>query len=115
MPRSSPAPQHAPRRLTRPTPVTTPPQPIASVLDGVIDNLGVRARMDQARIVEAWAQVAGLRINRVTASAWVVRGTLHVRITSAAWRNELHLQRHAWRDRLNQHLGRDLVSEVTFR
>jgi predicted nucleic acid-binding Zn ribbon protein len=84
-------------------------------MDDVIDGLGVRKRIDAARVVEAWAHVAGLRINRLTSGAWVKRGTLYVKITSAAWRGELHLQRHAWRDRLNQHLGSDLVKDIVFR
>ncbi len=90
------------------------PQPLGEVLQGLIDRLGLRQKMDQARIVEAWATIAGATINGVTEKAWVKSGTLYVRINSAAWRHELHLRRQAWRTRLNHHLGDDLVREIVF-
>jgi len=34
---------------------------------------------------------------------------------SAAWRHTLHLQREDWRQRLNEHLGREVVREIVFR
>lgn len=91
------------------------PQPLGSVLEDLIDRMGLRRKLEAARIVEAWAVVAGPQINGVTDAAWVKGGRLYVRITSAAWRHELHLRRHAWRDRLNDHLGARLVEEIVFR
>ncbi len=91
------------------------PQQLGAVLQDLIDRLGLRRKIDEARIVEAWAVVAGPQINGVTESAWVKGGTLYVRIHSAAWRHELHLRRHAWGRRLNDHLGADLVREIVFR
>ena len=90
------------------------PQPLGEVLRELIDRLGLRQKMDQARIVEAWATIAGTTINGVTDKAWVKNGTLYVRINSAAWRHELHLRRQAWRTRLNHHLGDELVREMVF-
>lgn len=96
-------------------PVSNHPQPLQSVLDAVIDTLGLRRGLDEARAVEAWATLAGPRINGVTDAAWVRDGRLFVKITSAAWRQELHLNRRAWRDRLNAELGAPLVDEIVFR
>ncbi|MDX1545388.1 MAG: DUF721 domain-containing protein [Rhodothermales bacterium] len=91
------------------------PQPLGAVLQEWIDRMGLRSKIDAARVVEAWAVVAGRQVNAVTDAAWVKGGTLYVRITSAAWRHELHLRRHAWRDRLNEQLGQELVREIVFR
>ncbi len=90
------------------------PQPLGEVLQGLIHRLGLRRKMDEARIVEAWATIAGTTINGVTDKAWVKSGRLYVRINSAAWRHELHLRRQAWRTRLNQHLDEELVREIVF-
>ncbi|MFQ5570635.1 MAG: DUF721 domain-containing protein [Rhodothermales bacterium] len=91
------------------------PQPLGDVLQALIDRMGLRHKIDEARIIEAWAVVAGPQINSVTDTAWVKSGTLYVKITSAAWRHELHLRRQAWRQRLNKHLGAELVKELIFR
>ena len=91
------------------------PKPLGDVLQALIDRMGLRHKLDAARIVEAWATVAGVQVNGVTESAWVKGHTLYVRISSAAWRQELHLRRQAWRRLLNEHLGEDLVQEIVFR
>ena len=90
------------------------PQPLGEVLQGLIDRMGLRKKIDEARIIEAWAAMAGPTINGVTDKAWVKSGRLYVRINSAAWRHELHLRRQAWRTRLNHHLDEDLVREIVF-
>ncbi|MFB6273706.1 MAG: DUF721 domain-containing protein, partial [Salinibacter sp.] len=88
------------------------PRPLGEVLKEVIDDLGVQAEIDEARVVETWASVAGTKINSVTESAWMDGSTLYVKITSAAWRQELHMNRRKWRDRLNGEFEKDPVDEI---
>ena len=91
------------------------PQALGDVLGGLIRDLGLQRKLDEARTVEAWATLAGPQINAVTDAAWVKGDRLYVKINSAAWRHELYLRRRAWRDRLNEQLGAQLVREVVFR
>lgn len=91
------------------------PQALGAVLQELIDKMGLRRKLDEARIVETWAALAGPQINAVTDTAWVKHDTLYVKISSAAWRHELHLRRHEWRARLNDHLGATLVRDLVFR
>jgi predicted nucleic acid-binding Zn ribbon protein len=91
------------------------PQPLGAVLEQLIDRLGYRRKIDEVRAVETWAFVAGPQINAVTERAWIASGKLYVKISSAPWRHQLHLQRSQWRDRLNQQLGAQIVDEIVFR
>ena len=91
------------------------PRPLGDVLQEVIDELGVRKEIDEARVIETWASVAGDKINEVTESAWMKDSTLYIKITSAAWRQELHMNRRKWRERLNGEFESDLVKEINFR
>lgn len=91
------------------------PLTLGSVLDGLIDTMGMRPRIDASRAVEGWAVVAGPRILAVTQRARLSGDVLHVQLSSAAWRHTLHLQRDAWRDRVNAHLGSAVVREIVFR
>lgn len=90
------------------------PISLGNLLGNVIADLGIARKLDEARIVDAWPVIAGDAIGRATTSVWVKGSTLYVKLGSAAWRHELHLQREAWRDRLNRHLGKDLVREIRF-
>lgn len=91
------------------------PTPLGEILQEVLDQLGVQEKIDEARVVETWASVAGTEINSVTESAWMQGSKLYVKITSAAWRQELHMNRRKWRQRLNGALDSDLVEEIVFR
>lgn len=91
------------------------PRPLGEVLQEVLDQLGVQHKIDEARVIETWASLAGTDINSVTDSAWLEGSTLYVKITSAAWRQELHMNRRQWRERLNDALDTDLISEIVFR
>jgi predicted nucleic acid-binding Zn ribbon protein len=91
------------------------PQRLGDVLDTVIDDLGLRSKIDEARVVEAWEAVAGPQVNGVTENAWVDDGRFFVQVRSAAWRQELQMQRGHWKDRLNDELGGSLVEEIIFR
>ena len=91
------------------------PKPLGSVLDALVDRLGIRGRISEAEIVETWAILAGTKINAVTDSAWLEGDRLHVKVSSAAWRQQLHMNRTSWRERLNQELGREAIKEIVFR
>lgn len=91
------------------------PQSLGEVLQSVIDRLGLRQRINEARVVETWAALVGPQINGVTSSVWMKDATLFVKIRSATWRQELHLRRREWRRRLNEELGEELVEDVVFR
>jgi predicted nucleic acid-binding Zn ribbon protein len=96
-------------------PASEGPQPLDDVIQSVIDQLGLRQHIDEARIIETWATLAGPQVNGVTRSVWLKGSTLFVKIRSAAWRQELHLRRREWRQRLNDELGDELVDELVFR
>lgn len=91
------------------------PVRLGTVLKQVIDRLGVRQKIDEARVVETWASVAGPQINSVTESAWMKGSSLYVKISSSAWRQELHMNRREWRRRLNDQFEREVVEEIIFR
>jgi predicted nucleic acid-binding Zn ribbon protein len=91
------------------------PQRLGDVLRSVIDDLGLRENIDEARIIKAWEAVAGPQVNGVTENTWVEDGRFFVQVRSAAWRQELQMQRGRWRERLNDELGGRLVREIVFR
>lgn len=96
-------------------PASEGPQPLGEVIQSVIDRLGLRQHINEARIIETWASLAGPQVNGVTSSVWLKGRTLFVKIRSSAWRQELHLRRREWRQRLNDELGKELVEEIVFR
>ncbi len=88
---------------------------LGDALGDVINQLGIKRKLDETRTIEAWYQIAGATVNEVTESVWIERKKLLVKVSSSVWRQELHLQRHAWLKRLNEEAGVNIVTEIVFR
>jgi hypothetical protein len=91
------------------------PRALGEIMKELVSELGHTSRLGEATIIAAWQDISGPRIRQVTERAWLDRGRLVVKVSSAPWRQELHLQRGAWCQRLNDKLGRQAVKEIVFR
>jgi predicted nucleic acid-binding Zn ribbon protein len=70
----------------------TTPTPLADVLTGYFKQAGLTKRVQQAGIIEEWAELVGPQIARVTEPDSITPdGMLRVRVATAAWANELSL------------------------
>ena len=68
------------------------PTPLADALTSYLRQAGITKRVQQAGIIEEWAELVGPQIAAVTAPESVTPdGVLRVRVATAAWANELSL------------------------
>ena len=68
------------------------PTPVAEALTSYFKQAGLTKRVQQAGIIEEWAELVGPQIASVTAPESVTPdGVLRVRVASAPWANELSL------------------------
>ena len=91
------------------------PKRLGDALSEAIKQLGIQKKLDESRVIEAWHQIAGTALREVTESVWIDREKLIVKVNSAVWRQELHLQRKAWLKRLTETVGKPTVKEILFR
>jgi len=92
-----------------------PPQPLSALIHDLMRELDSGSKLGEARIVSAWQDVSGRPVSAVTEKVWVEKKRLFVKVNSAPWRYELHLQRREWCKRLNDKLGQWLIDEIVFR
>jgi predicted nucleic acid-binding Zn ribbon protein len=79
-----------------------PPATLAEALTSYLKQSGFSKRLQQAGIVEQWAELVGPQIAAVTAPESVTPdGVLRVRVATAAWANELSLMTPRILGRLN--------------
>jgi predicted nucleic acid-binding Zn ribbon protein len=70
----------------------TAPTPLADALTSYFRQAGLTKRVQQAGIIEEWAELVGPQIAAVTAPESVTPdGLLRVRVATAAWANELSM------------------------
>jgi hypothetical protein len=66
-----------------------PPEKIGCIVDSVLSERGYLAQCRELGVVRVWASLVGERLSRITECTRVERGVLFVRVTSAAWRQEI--------------------------
>ena len=76
--------------------------------------LGLETPLLQKRLVEAWPEVAGEAIARYTTSVVIRNQTLFVRLSVPALRADLSMRRQEFVQRLNAHVGAQVISDIRF-
>ena len=75
---------------------------------------GLETPLLEYRIVQAWPEVMGSTISRYTRQVFVREGKLHVQLTSAPLRQNLMMEHKRLAQKLNDHVGSYVVSDVCF-
>jgi predicted nucleic acid-binding Zn ribbon protein len=92
------------------------PASIADVMAAVLAQKGMTERLAQVSAIDEWASVVGTQIAAVTQPTSVTAdGVLWVRVSTAAWMNELSLLAPTLLARLNAVPGRPQVRQLRFR
>jgi len=93
----------------------TDPKTIGQLIDQLLKQEHLDVQLDEHRASALWPQIVGDGINRYTISRNVQHGVMTVKLSSAALRNELMLNRSAIIKRLNESLGREIIHEIIFK
>jgi predicted nucleic acid-binding Zn ribbon protein len=81
----------------------TNPTPLSEALELYLRTAGLKKRLQQAAIVEEWADLVGPQIAAVTAPQYVTPdGVMRVHVASAPWATELGLMTPRILARINQ-------------
>ena len=88
------------------------PRLLATILPGLMRELGLAVAAAGWRAVAEWPAVAGARIARRSRVVSFRDGTLSVEVEGSAWMHELGFLKHELVRNLNRHLGADVVRDV---
>lgn len=89
-------------------------RPVGSLLDGVLQDLGIADRVRCAGALLAWEEIAGQRLAEHARAVRVHRGKLELVVPSGVWRTHLSFSKKQLLDRLNQRLGRTTIKDLVF-
>lgn len=90
---------------------------VKSINELILRNLrvhGLETPLLQKRLVEAWPEVAGEAVARYTTDVRIYNQTLFVRLRVPALRADLSMRRQELVQRLNAHVGAQVICDVRF-
>ena len=88
--------------------------PMRDVLLAFLRQEGLETPLLEFRITQAWPEVMGNTINRYTRQVFVREGKLHVQLTSAPLRQNLLMEHKRIAQKLNEHVGSQVICDVCF-
>jgi Protein of unknown function (DUF721). len=89
----------------------TSEQPIAAIINQLIDEYRLRDKLLQVSIPHIWQKIMGAAVARRTLDISFHKKVLTIRMSSAPLKNDLLYERDNIRQRINEELGGDYVQE----
>ena len=90
---------------------------VQQIKDLVLRNLrvqGLETPLLQKRLVESWPEIAGPAIARYTTDVKLYNQTLFVSLSMPALRADLSMRRQEFIQRLNAHVGAQIIADIRF-
>ena len=93
---------------------TEKPSFLGDILSGYLNQPGLRSKMREQRILDAWDRVVGKAIAEVSQPARVRNRILQVRVINSVWMQELQFHKPFMIQKLNEFLGDPAVQDLRF-
>lgn len=94
--------------------INTKSQLVHDILLAWLRAEGLETPLLEYRVVQAWPEVMGEVISRYTRQVFVKDGKLQVQLTSPSLRQNLMMEHKRIAQKLNDHVGAYVVSDVSF-
>ena len=85
------------------------------MIQAVIDQLGIRKKLNRCEILDRWPGIVGTQIANVTTADHIEGDKLFVRVTLATWRNELVFLKQELIRRINEEMKEEIIQDIIFR
>jgi hypothetical protein len=90
------------------------PEKIGGLITGYLDKLGFSARLGKQAAVLCWEEIVGSRIAQETQAVRIDGDTLIVKVTKAAWRQQLSFLKGELLAKLDTKFGKGCIKDIRF-
>ena len=87
---------------------------LKKAIEEAIDSAGIKSALSQEAAVALWGSIVGEAVSSVTKAERVESGTLIVKVETAVWRQELHMQKEEIINKVNKKIGTRAIREIRF-
>ncbi len=87
---------------------------IGQVIMRFLRQSQLESPLNEYRLMQAWSEIVGSNVYRQTRQLSIRNQTLHVSLTSAALRTELLMRRADLVHQLNQKVGAQVITDISF-
>ncbi len=95
--------------------ISEAPRALGSVLDTLLRQLGIEAKVEQYGVFELWNELVGEQIARISNVEKIENGVLFVRVTAAPWRTELVFRKDEILEKIHTAMHSEAIKDIRFR
>ena len=88
--------------------------PLKEVLDRWLKAYGFESKMKEMDVINAWPELMGIAVANRTSKISIRNKTLYLKMDSSVMRDELQHGKNVIIERLNQHAGSEIITDVWF-
>ena len=89
-------------------------QELKSAINAFLKKAGLEKGVSQNKALLVWKEVVGDKVSQNTEPEKVESGTLYIKTTNPAWRQELVFKKNDIIKKLNNKLGKNTIKEIKF-
>ena len=87
---------------------------LKEIINEVVENAGIKSAINQEAAIILWEEAVGEVVSSVTKAERVESGTLTVKVETAVWRQELHMQKEEVINKINKKIGTTAIRDIRF-
>lgn len=87
-------------------------QSLGEVIQDYLRESGWQQKLDEIKIITEWDRVLGPTLAKFTEEVFIKNKQLHIRLKSAALRQELSYQKSELVKQLNDSVGKEVITDV---
>ena len=87
---------------------------LKKAIEEAIHSTGIKSALSQEAAVVLWGSIVGKAVSSVTKAERVESGVLIVKVETAVWRQELHMQKEEIINKVNKKIGTRAIREIRF-
>jgi predicted nucleic acid-binding Zn ribbon protein len=91
------------------------PKIIGDAIQQTLINLGIAEKLSQYEVVNAWDQIVGDSIARVTKAESIRDGKLVVKVVHPTWRQELVFLKTDLIAKINRKMNGEIIKDIIFK
>ncbi|MDD2799717.1 MAG: DUF721 domain-containing protein [Bacteroidales bacterium] len=90
-------------------------QSIGEAINQFLKENRLDRRVDETHLLQAWGNVLGKAVSGYTTSIFIKNRVLYVQLSSSVLRQELSMSREKIVFRLNEYVGKEVITDIIFR
>lgn len=90
-------------------------QSVGEIISRILSEQKLDVKLNETKLIKSWGDLLGEAVAGYTTKLYIRNRILYVHLSSAVLRNELSLCRHMLMQKLNQHIGTEVITDIIFR